>query len=69
MLSIIGSIDQVEMVTASSFRKLRVHRLHPVDDGWDSLMVSVRTESVGLDLWRWVAKFLRVEHRGHPFSA
>ena len=40
--------------------ELRVHRLYPVDDGRDSAMVSVRAESVGLDLRRGVAKFLRV---------
>jgi hypothetical protein len=41
--------------------ELRVHRLYPVDDGRDSAMVSVRAESVGLDLRRGVAKFLRVQ--------
>jgi single-stranded DNA-binding protein len=41
--------------------ELRVHRLYAVDDERNSAMVSVRAESVGLDLRRGVAKFLRVQ--------
>ncbi|RFA09038.1 hypothetical protein B7R54_07220 [Subtercola boreus] len=42
--------------------ELRVHRLHPVDDARDSVMMSVRAESIGLDLHTGVTKPLHM-HR------
>lgn len=55
--NVLGSLAEGDHVIVHG--ELHVHRLHPLDDARESAMISVRAESVGLDLEYGVARFRR----------